>query len=257
MDRDPPISEEAYDALGSEYEAITNAAIREYYEWPAVRSLLPELSGCRVLDAACGNGFYTERILQQGTTAVGVDTSTEMVARARDRFADEERVTIHQGDLTDGLSHLDTDEFDLVLCQLALEHIEDWRSVFTGFSRVLKPQGHVVISTSHPVRDYVDAAYSVRDQILAENATYADIERVNRDWGTDEEAFLVPFYRRPLEAMIQPGTDAGLVIEDVREPDVTEQFREERPDLAEEFHEGPPNFLCLRFVNVTGTADSL
>lgn len=255
VDEDPPISETAYDEIASGYETITHAPIREYYEWPAVRSLLPDVSDLHVLDAACGDGFYTERLLEQGATVVGVDASQEMIAQAQERFATEDRVMLHEADLTNGLPFLDADGFDLVLCQLALEHIRDWMSVFTTFSRVVKSQGWVVISTSHPVRDYVDAEYPVRDQVLAESATYEEIEQVERDWGSDADRFVMPFYRRPLEAMIRPATEVGLLVEELKEPDVNEQFREERPDLASEFHDGPPNFLCLRFVNATEITD--
>lgn len=248
---DPPISQDVYNALASGYNGITSAAIREHYEWPAVRSLLPDVAGLDVLDAACGDGFYTRQLVKDGATVVGVDASQEMVERARERFSDQNRASIYESDITDGVSQFGAEQFDLVVCQLALEHIEDWESVFAGFSRVLKPHGRVVISTSHPVRDYVDAEFPVRDQILADSATYAEVERVDRDWGDGTESFLVPFYRRPFEEVIRPAIDAELLVEDVVEPEVTDAFREARPDHAYTFYEGPPNFICLRFVKVT------
>lgn len=246
-DGDGPVAREQYDALADSYESITGAAIREHYEWPTVESLLPPLDGKHVLDAACGDGFYTERMVDGGATAVGVDASEGMVDRAHERFADDDRVAVERADLTDGLSGIDDEAFDLVCCQLALEHVEHWDPVFSGFHRVLRPGGHVVVSTSHPVRDYVDAAFDVREQVLADGATYDEVERADRDWG-DEEEFVLPFYRRPLAKVFGPATDAGLLVERVVEPTVTDAFRDARPDLAEEFGEGPPNFLCLRFV---------
>jgi SAM-dependent methyltransferase len=170
-----------------------------------------------------------------------------MLTRARSRFSEGDPVEFHEADLTGGLAEFDTAEFDLVLCQLVLEHIEDWETVFRAFTRVVAPDGRVVISTSHPVRDYVDAEFPVRDQVLAESATYSDIERVDRNWGDETDAFLMPFYRRPLEAMLRPATDAGLVVEELRDPDVTDAFREARPDLAAQFTDGPPNFVCIRY----------
>jgi SAM-dependent methyltransferase len=80
---DEPPARDTYDDLAAGYDDITGAAIREHYEWPAVRELLPALDGRRVLDAACGDGFYTERLVAAGADAVGVDASPEMVARAR------------------------------------------------------------------------------------------------------------------------------------------------------------------------------
>lgn len=250
MDRgtDRPVSRAVYDDLAAEYEGITGAAIREHYEWPAVRSLLPTLDGKRVLDAACGDGYYTERLRDGGATAIGVDASAEMVERAQKRFADDDGVRIRQADLTEGLAFLDDREFDLVLCQLALEHVRDWDAVFTAFHRVLNPGGRAVVSTSHPVRDYVDAAYDAREQVLATDASYAEVERVDRDWGGDDEEFAVPFYRRPLAAVFGPPTDAGLLVERVVEPEITDAFREAEPERARRFREGPPNFCCLRFL---------
>lgn len=246
-DGEAPPAREQYDRLAPSYDSITGAAIREHYEWPAVESLLPPLDGRQVLDAACGDGFYTERVVDRGATAVGVDASEEMVDRARDRFDDDDRVTVERADLTDSLTEFDDAAFDLVYCQLALEHVRHWERVFAGFHRVLRPGGRVVVSTSHPVRDYVDAEFDGREQILGDGATYGEVERVDRDWG-DEEEFVLPFYRRPLAAVFRPATDAGLLVERVVEPTVTEAFRDARPDLAEQFGEGPPNFLCLRFV---------
>ncbi|WP_436925704.1 class I SAM-dependent methyltransferase [Halosimplex amylolyticum] len=248
---DPPISRSTYDELAPGYEDITDAAIREHYEWPTVQRLLPPLEGERVLDAACGDGFYTARLAEAGADPVGVDASPAMVRRARDRFDDEQvpgEITVHEADLTDGLPFLDDAAFDLVLCQLALEHVRDWSPVFEAFARVLRPGGHAVISTSHPVRDYVDAEFFVRDHVLAESATYDDIERVDRDWGDEGDPFVVPFYRRPLQAVFGPATEAGLLVERVLEPEVTDVFAEIAPDHAAEFRDGPPNFLCLRFL---------
>ncbi|WP_135365806.1 class I SAM-dependent methyltransferase [Halosimplex halophilum] len=248
---DGPPARDTYDDLAPGYEDITGAAIREHYEWPVVRELLPSLDGRRVLDAACGDGFYTERLVAAGADAVGVDASPEMVARARERFGDPDtEIPVHEADLTAGLPFLDDGSFDLVLCQLALEHVEDWPSVFGAFARVLRPGGRVVVSTSHPVRDYVDAEYGAREHVLADGATYGQVERADRDWG-DEEPFVVPFYRRPLQAVFEPATDAGLLVERVREPGVTDAFAEREPDRIEPFVDGPPNFLCLRFLKPT------
>jgi SAM-dependent methyltransferase len=249
---DDPPARETYDDLADGYGDITGAAIREHYEWPAVRDLLPDLDGTRVLDAACGDGFYTARLVGSGADAVGVDASPEMVARARERFGgsdieDAPEVPIHEADLTAGLPFLDDGDFDLVLCQLALEHVEDWPAVFGAFARVLRPGGRVVVSTSHPVRDYVDAEYDGREHVLADGATYGAVERADRDWG-DDESFVVPFYRRPLQAVFEPATDAGLLVERVVEPGVTDAFAEREPDRIEPFVDGPPNFLCLRFL---------
>jgi len=157
-------------------------------------------------------------------------------------------VPVHEADLTAGLPFLDDGSVDLVLCQLALEHVADWPAVFETVARVLRPGGRAVVSTSHPVRDYVDAEYGAREHVLADGATYGALERADRDWGDEEESFVVPFYRRPLQAVFEPATDAGLLVERVVEPGVTDAFAEREPDRIHPFVDGPPNFLCLRFL---------
>ena len=261
---DDPVSRSTYDELAEGYDEITAKPIREDYEWPAVDELLPPLDDRGVLDAACGDGFYTERFVERGARVVGVDASPEMVERARERFAGRTgddagtadiTVPIHEADLTEGLPFLADESVDVVVCQLALEHVEDWTTVFETFERVLRPGGRVVVSTSHPIRDYVDAEFQTRAHVLSESAAYAAVERVDRDWGDERDEFVVPFYRRPLQAVFEPATDAGLLIERVREPEVSDAFADAKPEYAEQFREGPPNFICLRFLKPNAPMD--
>src|SRR5436305_331376 len=52
-------------------------------EWPALRALLPELSGLRVLDLGCGFGWFCRWARQSGAAHVlGIDVSEKMLARA-------------------------------------------------------------------------------------------------------------------------------------------------------------------------------
>ncbi len=53
-------------------------------EWPALRALLPDLRGCRVLDLGCGYGWFCRWAREAGAAAVlGIDVSEKMLARAR------------------------------------------------------------------------------------------------------------------------------------------------------------------------------
>ena len=53
-------------------------------EWPAVRALLPDLSGKRVVDLGCGFGWFSRFAVSQGAASVlALDISEKMIARAR------------------------------------------------------------------------------------------------------------------------------------------------------------------------------
>ena len=58
-------------------------------EWPALRALLPDMRGRRLLDLGCGFGWIARWAVEQGAAgALGVDLSENMLARARAETAD-------------------------------------------------------------------------------------------------------------------------------------------------------------------------
>lgn len=113
-------------------------------EEPYVRELLDARPKGVLLDAACGTGRYAEYAASAGHQVVGVDTSPDMLARARTRVPDGEFIL---GDLT--ALPVDDDAVDVVVCALALAHVPDLRPVFAEFARVLRPGGHLVTSDIH------------------------------------------------------------------------------------------------------------
>ena len=52
-------------------------------EWPAIRALLPNLNGKRIVDLGCGFGWFCRFARRQGAAGVlGIDVSERMLARA-------------------------------------------------------------------------------------------------------------------------------------------------------------------------------
>ena len=78
----------SYDAIADGYAAAVDAApYNALYERPATLALLPPVAGAHVLDAGCGNGWYTEQLLARGAAVTAVDGSAPMAAHARARIA--------------------------------------------------------------------------------------------------------------------------------------------------------------------------
>jgi SAM-dependent methyltransferase len=72
-----------YDHIGSKYNEYAQTATLKRAESYTFFRMVGELAGKRVLDLACGFGFYAERLKQQGAVqVVGVDISPEMVRLA-------------------------------------------------------------------------------------------------------------------------------------------------------------------------------
>jgi SAM-dependent methyltransferase len=112
-------------------------------EQPIVRDILDGLPLGLALDAACGTGRHSTYLASLGYKVIGVDTSPEMLARAREKVPDGE---FYEADLHD--VPLENDSVDVAVCAMALSHLSDMRPALREFVRVLRPKGHLVISDS-------------------------------------------------------------------------------------------------------------
>jgi trans-aconitate methyltransferase len=100
-----------------------------------VEALEPK-AGERILDLGCGDGFLTQRLAESGATMVGVDSSPQMVAAARERGVDARYAS--------GEALPFDREFDAVFSNAALHWMSDHDAVLRGVYRALKPGGRFV-----------------------------------------------------------------------------------------------------------------
>jgi len=230
-----PVAFEAYETLAEAYAAVVDTKPHNaYYERPATLSLMPEVKDKRVLDAGCGPGVYSEWLIECGAKVVAIDASPKMVELAKRRLGST--TDVRQEDLSKPLTFLDSLSFDVVLCPLVLEYIEDWHSVFAEFYRVLRPQGHIVFSVTHPFYDHN----------YFKSSNYFETELVGGEWrGFESVRVFMPSFRRSLSATFNPLVEAGFHLERILEPKPTDEFKKADPKHYEELSQ-QPCFLCIR-----------
>lgn len=235
-----PLGERNYEQFADRYAKYAKVKPHNaLYERPATLSLLPELRGLRVLDAGCGPGLYATELLERGAEVVAFDVTPTMVELTRQRVG--ERATVHRADLEKPLAFADDASFDVVVCPLALDYVEDWLPTFREFHRVLRPGGTFVYSHSHPMSDYL----LVRAKYLPDSR-YTQRERFSSAWkgfGTPHPT--VEAFRRPLSDMLNPLADAGFALDHLLEPQPTEALRDANPELYELLSR-EPCFVCIR-----------
>src|SRR4051812_37742850 len=107
---------------------------RHSFVWRAGASLVellhPEV-GERILDLGCGTGHLTATIAESGATVVGLDSSTSMVAQARQNFPALKFV------LADARDFRFNEPFDAVFSNAALHWIFEAEAVMRCVSAVL------------------------------------------------------------------------------------------------------------------------
>ena len=108
--------------------------------------------GESILDAGCGPGLVTERIVQANKgkriSVTGLDLSKRMVNRARGRCKDF-NIRFLAADLNRPLGFPDS-SFDKVVCSNTLYALEDPRRVLVEFHRILKQGSALVIANPKP-----------------------------------------------------------------------------------------------------------
>ena len=73
-----------YDPIAEQYKRSKQQPWRAHIEAFSQMELIGDPTGKRVIDIACGDGFYTRMIRQRGAAKVtGVDLSEKMIGLAR------------------------------------------------------------------------------------------------------------------------------------------------------------------------------
>ncbi len=230
------IGEQNYEQFAHRYAKLSSTkAHNAYYERPATLSLLPDVEGKRVLDVGCGPGFYAEWLLEHGAQVVAFDVTPDFVEITRKRVGD--RAEVLRANLEDPLDFAADDSFDLVVCPLVLDYIENWSPVFAEFYRALRKDGFLVFSCGHPASDFFK---------YFTGGNYFDVELGEMQWkGFGEPYPVVKSYRRPLSAILNPLVEAGFTLDRLLEPRPTEEFKKADPRHYEELIR-EPGFLCVR-----------
>lgn len=79
-----------YDRIGDRYSEAKQQPFRIHLEAYTLEKLAGDVRGARILDLACGDGFYSRRFARRGAAAtLGVDASAEMVTLGRRAEASE------------------------------------------------------------------------------------------------------------------------------------------------------------------------
>lgn len=200
-------------------------------EWPAIRAMLPSLTGKRAVDLGCGFGWASRWMREQGAASVlGLDVSENMIGRAKRDTADP-AVEYRIADL-DTLE-LPTAAFDLAYSALTFHYIRDFDRLARMIHQALIPGGDFVFTIEHPIFMAATHAHWITGEdgckIWPVNGYSVEGER-----RTDWFAKGVLKYHRTLSTTLNTLINAGFEIAQVEEFAPTSAQIAELPELANE-----------------------
>jgi 2-polyprenyl-6-hydroxyphenyl methylase / 3-demethylubiquinone-9 3-methyltransferase len=105
------------------------------------------LAGKRVLDVGCGGGLLSEAMAQRGAQVTGIDLGPQTIEVA-ELHALESKVAVRyarESAETHAAQHAGS--YDIAVCMEMLEHVPEPESVLRALRTLVKPGGHVFVST--------------------------------------------------------------------------------------------------------------
>jgi SAM-dependent methyltransferase len=222
-----------WESIARDYERHAIAsAYNALYDRPAVLDLCGDLRGARVLDLGCGPGLYASEFVARGAAHItGVDASPTMIDLARQRVSERADFRVH--DLARPMDWVETESFDVAVMALVIHHLDDRISTLREIHRVLRPQGRLIVSTHHPTGDW-----------LRKGGSYFDVSVIEETWS---RGWNVRYWRLPLSESAAEFSQAGFLIEQLVEPQPTQELHDRFPDEYEKLAR-EPGFIAFALM---------
>ena len=108
------------------------------------RAPLPERE---ILDVGCGGGILSEGMAHRGGHVTGLDVGDAPLQVARLHALESELDIDYQRTTVEALAATRSDCYDIITCLEMLEHVPDPESIIQACRKLLKPGGHLFLST--------------------------------------------------------------------------------------------------------------
>jgi 2-polyprenyl-6-hydroxyphenyl methylase/3-demethylubiquinone-9 3-methyltransferase len=108
------------------------------------RAAIPER---QILDVGCGGGILSEGLSHRGGLVTGLDMGDAPLQVARLHALESELDIDYQKITAEALAATKSDCYDIITCLELLEHVPDPESIIRACKTLLKPGGHLFLST--------------------------------------------------------------------------------------------------------------
>lgn len=183
---------------------------------PNLIRVLGDVKGKKILDIACGEGYFSGLLAEMGAKVTGLDIGEELISIAKQKYT---KPAFHHMRAED-VGTLKREQFDIAICVLALQNIEDIKAVFQGIASILRPGGRFIFVLNHPVLrnprvtdwgydDVSNIQYRAVSQYLTESKIEIDMNPGEKN--RYKKKYTVSF-ARPIQFFVKQLSKANLYI---------------------------------------------
>jgi 2-polyprenyl-6-hydroxyphenyl methylase/3-demethylubiquinone-9 3-methyltransferase len=105
------------------------------------------LAGRAVLDVGCGGGLLAEAMARQGARVVGLDLADELIEVGRLHALEAGIAIEYRVESAEQHALAGAGRYDVVTCMEMLEHVPDPHAIVAAIANLVRPGGHVFVST--------------------------------------------------------------------------------------------------------------
>ena len=160
-----------YDDIGATYEELRKLPLTKLQDANVEAAVAPFIKDAKVLDLACGTGYYSRKFLEWGAKQViGIDISNGMVDAANAASRNLDRLEFRVGDCSMPVQQ-QSGPFDVVFGAWLLNYASNGKgmaNMFRNASVNLKNSGYFIGITPPPTnnpREHCETALAIRPEL--------------------------------------------------------------------------------------------
>ena len=106
-----------------------------------------DLRGGKVADVGCGGGLLSEALTRAGARVTGIDLGEKVIEIAKLHLHESNLSVDYRVQSSADLAAAEPGSFDAVCCMELIEHVPDPAALVKDLAAMLKPGGHLIMST--------------------------------------------------------------------------------------------------------------
>jgi len=201
---------------------------KEHLLNPTMLRMLGDVYTKRVLDAGCGQGYFSRLLAYRGAHVVGVEPASALFDHAVDiesrhhhgiRYVQEDLSTLS-----------DLGRFDAVVASLVFMAIPDWRNAMRRCIESLSSDGVFVFSLCHPCFEAVRSSWVTHRSVIVRE--YLHEYEVPRPYAPD--------FHRPMSEYLNHVLALGCTLIELAEPSLDPSVVMDGPEGVDAYIHVPP-----------------